>query len=350
MVPCKYGVNRGRRSGVRFQRSLIGLGAGCLVAFMTLGGGSSTGLAQESFYQGKSLNVIVRSGPGGGNDFYGRLLARHMVNHIPGSPSQMVTNMPGGGGLVAANYLAERARRDGTEIGVLDRALPVAQRMGASGVRYDVRTLNALGSASAEAYVWLIRSDHPLKDAAMLRDFPSTITFAGTGAGNSSVQQVTLVKADGFPVEIIIGFSGTAEKVMAVVRGDTHGTNGTYESLLPAIRNEGLRPIARLGMHPDLSGVPDLREILSPDRAAVARLMVAPLEAGRPFYAPPGVPAERVRILRDAFRDALKDPALLEEARRGGQSISWVSGEDMDRNNRAILETPDSVVEIFRAL
>ncbi len=306
--------------------------------------------AQDMFYKGKTINVVVRSGPGGGNDFYARLVARHIVKYVPGNPDTIVTNMPGGGGLVAANHMAEKAKKDGTEIGALDRAIPVSQRLGASGIRYDVRKLPAIGSAASETYVWLLRDDHPVKTVKDLKSFKGTVRFSGTGAGNSSVQQVVLLKSDGLPVDIVTGFVGTAEKVLAVVRRDVEGTNGSYESLLTPIRDEKLRVIGRLGRHPELMHVPDLREVLSPEKQAVATMMAAPLEAGRPFYGAPGMPGDRLQVLREAFRKALHDPVLVEEATRAKQTVEWVGGEDMEKNNEAILAAPDAVVEVFKAL
>lgn len=335
----------------RISRSMAGLSAAVIaVAGLGLAGAATPADAQDSFYRGKTINVVIRSGPGGGNDFYGRLVARHIVNHLPGNPSQRVTNMPGGGGLVAANYIAQRADRDGTVIGILDRDVPVSQRLGATGVQYDVNTLTAIGSAASETFVWINRGDHSIKSVSDLRNYTGTLRFSGTGAGTTAVQQVVLLQADGFPVETITGYNTTADKVIAMVRGDVHATTGTYESLLQSIRDEGFTVIARLGRHPDLMNVPDLREVLTEDRAKVMAIMAAPLEAGRPFYGPPGIPADRVRMLREAFRAALHDPRLLEEAKRANQSINWISGEDLEKSNREILASPDSVVEIFKAL
>ncbi len=311
---------------------------------------SQPAAAQDGFFKGKTINIVIRSAPGGGNDFYGRLVGRHIVNHIPGSPQHIITNMPGGGGLVAANYMAERARKDGTELGVLDRDIPVTQRIGATGIRYDVRKLTAIGSAASETYIWVARGDHPVKSVAGLKDQKGVMRFSGTGAGTSAVQQVVLLKSDGFPVDVVTGYSGTAEKVLAMARGDVQGTTGTYESLLTAIKNENLTVIARLGRHPELMNVPDLRDVLSPAKRQIAAIMAAPLEAGRPFYGAPETPKDRVQVLREAFRKALHDPALLDEAKRANQSINWISGEDMEKAALEILAAPDEVIAAFRAL
>jgi tripartite-type tricarboxylate transporter receptor subunit TctC len=324
------------------------LGAVVMLSIATLG--SSPTMAQEVTFKGQTINVVVRSAPGGGNDIYGRLVARHIVKYLPGNPNSIVTNMPGGGGLVAANYIATRAKKDGTEIGILDRDLAVTQRLGATGVQYDVRTLIPIGSAGAETYIWVTHKDYPVKDLRDLKGRKETMRFSGTGAGTNSVQQVLLVKSDGFPVDVVTGYSGTAEKVLAVLRGDVQGTSGTYESMLPAIQNEGMRVFSRLGPLPDLMDVPDLRDVLSEEKRPIAALMAAPLVAARPFYTAPGVPEARVKVLREAFQKALQDPELLEEAKRAQQSIHWVSGEDLHKNNLEILEASDEVVAAFKAM
>jgi tripartite-type tricarboxylate transporter receptor subunit TctC len=315
-----------------------------------LGSGVTVASAQEDVFKGKQLNFVIRSAAGGGNDLYGRLVARHMVKYIPGSPSAIVTNMPGGGGLVAANYIASRARKDGTEIGVLDRDLAVVQRLGVAAVRFDVRTMIPLGSAASEIYAWVVRPDAGVKSLAELRNGKKPIRMSGTGAGTTAVQQIVLMERDGFAVNVVTGFSGTSEKVLAVLRGDVQGTNGTYESLQTAIREEKLHVFARLGAHPDLKGVPDLRDVLSEKMRPVGVMMAASLEAGRPFYLPPGVPDANVKILRAAFEKALGDPELLKEAERAKQSIDFISGEQVHKGNLEILGSSDEVVSLFKAL
>ncbi len=306
--------------------------------------------AQESFYKGKTLNVVVRSGAGGGNDFYARLLARHIDRHVPGTPNVIVTNMPGGGGLVAANYIANRARKDGTEIGLLGRDLVIVQRLGATGVRFDARELIALGNMGNDTYIWVTRADHPVKSFKEIRDFKGTMRFGGTGAGTASVQSIQLFKADGFPVDVVFGFDGTAERILAVVRGDVDGTSGSYGSLLAGIKQENLRVLGRFGSHPELRDVPNARELITPERRPLATLMSAPLEMSRPLYTAPGVPKDRVEILREAIKATLHDPQLQAEAKRADRDVEWTSAEDIEKLTEEILNASDQVVADFRAL
>jgi len=331
-------------------RSFVAIAlAGALSATAFIAG-SNPAHSQESFYKGKTLNVVIRSGPGGGNDFYGRLVARHIGKHIPGKPDTISTNMGGSGGIVAANYMAVQAKRDGSEIAILGRDIAVAQRIGATGVRYDVRKLIPLGSASSSTWAWVIKGDHPVKGLKDLKTYKGTVKFSGTGAGTGSIQLVKLLKDDGFPVQPISGYDGTGEKLLAVARGEVQATSGSYGSLLKGIQEENLRVIGRLGKHKDLMNVMDAREILSDGMRALANMMAAPFEAGRPYYTAPEVPRDRVQILRAAFKGALHDPKLLNEAKRSKKDINWVGAEDVEKIVKEILNAPDKIVDQFKAM
>jgi len=301
-----------------------------------------------SFYQGKTIKVVIRSKPGGGYDFYGRLIIRHMARHIPGNPDMIAVNMPGAGGIVAANYLMNRAKRDGTEIGVLTRELALAQRTGATGVRYDVREMIPLGSAASSTFLVLLAKDHPVKTIQQLRDYKKTVLLAATGPGSGSYQWASLLKYDGFPVKVISGYSGGQERFLAIERGDVQGTANSYESSQLAVKEHGFVPIFYVGAKvPALKGVPNVNTALTEKGAQLAALMSAPLTAGRPFFTTPGVPADRVKILRAAFKAALFDPQLLKEAERTKRNVSWSDPEEMDAINRKILQASDEVIALY---
>lgn len=337
-------------TAIAFPRSaLLGLSTLALIGSGVLPG-ALPAAAQESFYADKTLNIVVRSGPGGGNDFYVRLLARHIGPFVPGAPRTQVTNMPGGGGLVAANYMANRAKRDGTEFALLGRDLVVVQRLGASGVRFDARKLISLGNVGNDAYVWTVRGNLPFKTLGDLRNHKETIRFAGTGAGTASVQSIGMLKADGFPVQVITGYDTTPERVLAITRGDVHGMSGSYASQRTAIRDEKFTILARVGNDPEIANVPHLRTFISADRQAVAALMTAPVEMSRPLYTTPEVPADRVLILRNAIRDVLQNAALREEADRAQRNVDWTSAEEIEKLTDVILSASDAVVQEFKAL
>lgn len=328
-----------------FKRSIM-VAAGILAAgFPGISGNLSTAEAASDFYKGKTIRVIIRSNPGGGYDFYGRLIARHMPRHIPGNPDAIAVNMPGAGGIVAANYMMNRAKKDGTEIAILTRELPLAQRTGATGVKYDVRKLIPLGSASSSTFLVVLAKDHPVKTIQDLRKHKQEVRLSATGPGSGSYQWASLLKFDGMPVKIISGYTGGQERFLAIVRGEVHGTANSYESTSKAIKEHGFVPILYAGAkRSELEGVPHVDEGLTEKGKQLAALIGAPLQAGRPFFTTPGVPSDRVAILRAAFKAALSDPKLLAEAQRAKRSISWADPADVIAAYNTVLNASDVVV------
>lgn len=331
---------------------LIRLLLSCSVALATLAAGTIGALAQD-FFKGKSIKVVIRSTAGdGGNDFYGRLMARHMPRHIPGNPGTIPINMAGASGVVAANYIYSRAKRDGTEIGILARAIAVAQRTKTKGVQYDVRELIPLGSVANDTAVFFVTKASKLNSLKDLKRDGPEVLFAATGTSGGPYQRAMLLKLDGYPIKIITGYASNAEKVLAMMRGEVEMSAGSIETVIGSVREEKFRIVGMLGApHPDMPpNVPDLREVLGPDQRALATLLLAPLEAGRPFYAPPNVPPDRVTMLRAAFAKAISDPQLLDEARRAQKNITPTDPERMAKTNLEVLAAPDAVVENFKKI
>ncbi len=306
----------------------------------------------EDFYKGKTLRVIIRSSAGGGNDFYGRLLGRHMPRHIPGKPNSIPINMPGASGIVAANYIHNRAKRDGTEIGILARAIVIAQRTGVKGVRYDVRNLIALGSPASDSAIFVASNKSWIKSLKDLKRGGREVRVSTTGVTGGAYQRSVVLKHEGFPMKMITGYGGNNEKVMAVVRGEVDITAGSLGTMISDVREQHFRIIGKLGpIRPGIpAGTPDLRDVVTGERKALATFLVAPLEAGRPFYAPPKVPADRVKILRTAFMKALADPKLLKEAKKARKDITPTSPEQMEKTNKALLATPAAIIDSFKRL
>ncbi len=304
------------------------------------------------FYKGKTLKVIIRSSAGGGNDYYGRLMARHMPRFMPGTPKAIAINMKGAGGIVAANYIYNQAKRDGTEIAILSRAIALVQRTKTKGVQYDVRKMIPLGSTASNTAVFLVGQSSKLKSLKDIKRGGRVITVGTTGPGGGAYQRSMVLKLDGFPMKIITGYGSNGEKVLSVARGDVEMTAGSFETMRSAIREEKFRIIGKLGApHPEVpKGTPDLRDVVSSARRQLASLLVAPLEAGRPFYTTPGVPADRVKILRTAFAGVLSDPKALGEAKKARKTISPLDPEQMRQTNEDILGASEEIMEQFKKL
>jgi tripartite-type tricarboxylate transporter receptor subunit TctC len=330
-------------------KTINALALGGIIAGALSAAASVPAIADDGFYKGKNLKMVVRSGAGGGYDYYGRLIARHMGKYIPGNPKMIVINLPGAGGIVAANYMMNRAKKGGIEFAILSREIAISQRTKEIGINYDVRKLIAIGSAAASTSVMVLAKDHSVKTLAQLKTYNGVVRFAATGPGSGSYQRAILLKNDGYPVQPITGYTSTPERFLSVVRGDTQGTSNSYESTKTAIEEMGLVPIAYLGVkRPELKGIPDLRDVLSPSGKQFASLMAAPLAAGRPFFTTPGVPKARVAMLRAAFKSALGDSELLREAKKAKRSIAWTDPKQMDEINAGILGASDSVIAMFK--
>ena len=317
------------------------------MAFSTM---STSVTMANGFYKGKTIKMIVRSAPGGGYDFYARIIARHLSKHIAGNPKVIVMNMPGAGGVVAANYMMSRAKQDGTEIAALSREAQIAQRSGDVGVKYDLTKLSPLGSAASATFLVAMAKDHPVKTYKQLKESKTTVLFAASGPGAGSYTYPALLRQDGFPVKIISGFQGGASRFLAIERGNVHATANSYESTSKAIKELGLVPVLWVGAkRKELAGVAHISEQLSAKGKQFAALMAAPLAAGRPFYTTPNVPADRLKTLRAAFKATLEDPALQSEAKRAKRNVQWTSAEEVDRVNREVLGASDEVIAMYKA-
>ncbi len=308
--------------------------------------GASGAVAQADF-SGETVNVYIRSSAGGGYDDYGRLIARHLGKYLPGKPDVVAVNKPGAGGIVAANYMARQAKRDGTEIAILDRGVAFAQRLKKPGIAYDVRELEPIGSAESEAYAFMVSGDTPVETIEDLFAYDGKLRFATTGPGSDSWRYGELLIGWGAPIEQIGGYEGTSEKLLAVARGEVQGTSGSYGSMIDAAESEGFKFIGSFGTVRQLPDLGKFVTIVPEGDKALYTVATASLEAGRPFFAPPGVPEERLAALREAFRAALDDPDLKAEAELAGRDVSYLSPEEMKTLYAEILNAPDEVIAKF---
>jgi tripartite-type tricarboxylate transporter receptor subunit TctC len=294
-------------------------------------------------YAGKTMEVVIRSKPGGGYDTHGRLIARHIGRHLPGSPNVNAVNMPGGGGIVAANYLARQAKPDGLTIAILARELALGQLVGGTGVQYDVTQLVPIGSTSEESRVLLIDPDLPIDSLEDLKSFERDLVVAVSGPGAGSYQMPALLRADDYPLKIVTGYESTPEQLLAIERGEADAVSGTLESWLPHIEDGSVKVLARLGTQP--SDATNVKDHLSREVRQIATLVEASLVPGRPFFAPPGTSEEHVRLLREAFRAALEDRALLDEAEKMEVSVSYLGPEEMAEMYSELLATSPELVQ-----
>src|SRR5450631_554346 len=265
--------------------------------------------AVSDFYQGKQIRFVVRTPPGGDYDEYTRLLARFMGRHIPGNPTFITVNMPGGGGITAANYMAQVAPRDGTVIGIVSQGLAVDQALGMSpGLKADLREFNWIANVVYSNQLLVVWHTSPTRTLADARKRETLI--GTTGAGSASVQYPAFYNnVLGTKFKIVFGYTGGQEIDLAMQRGEVEGrgTNpysGWMASEPTWIPQKLIIPLIQSGLEkePELPDVPlIIDQPVKPVDKPLLEFMARAATVGRPLATTPGVPAERVAALRAAF-------------------------------------------------
>ena len=327
-------------------------GAKTLVLAAALAGAPCAAMAQQQqpFFAGKTIQLIVSTGTGGGQDANARLVARHWPNHIAGRPTMVVKNMPGAGHLRAANFIANQAPKDGTMIGAIVPAFLLAQVLESSkGIQFDAAKLSWIGSSAAinsTVYVWGKTQVQTMTDATRQQ-----VLMGGTGAGSyTQIYPHILNAIVGTKFKVIAGYATTNDVNLAMERGEVQGRAGNnFNSIRmenPDWLREGkIRFLAQVGLkrdaeYPDL---PLMHEFGKPDDdKRLLRLFSADIAVGRPFIGPPGM--ERLDELQRSFEAALADPALLKEAKDMHIDIAPVKGEELQAIVSDIVSTPADVV------
>ena len=293
------------------------------------------------FYAGKTIEVIVAVSPGGGYDSYARLLARHMGRFIPGNPNFVVQNMPGAGGVRAANHLYHLASKDGVAIGMITRELPLLPLLEPTNTapRFDARRFGWIGSPQQETGLFVLHGRSGVRGLSELatKEIPVSSTGAGTAP---SVFPRVLSDVFGWRFKIIEGYPGSQEALQAIETGeaDGHLSGGSSAAfrarIQPWVDAKQANVMLQMGFRKD-EGFPAAPLALDlatreTDRQLL-ELVLTPQLMGRPLLAPPGIPAERLELLRKAFDMAMKDGQLLAEAQKQGLEIQPVEGVEISR-------------------
>ena len=310
---------------------------------------SLTAAAQPSF-AGKTITIVVGYKPGGGYDGTARMLARHLPQHIPGKPTVIVQNMPGGNSIIAANHMYNVAKPDGLTIGTFNRNLPIAQLTGVQGVKFDITKFAWIGSAANETTILAIRDDLPYKTFADLRKAKEPVVIGSTGPGANTYDFPLLLKDMlGLNFKIVSGYSSSADIMLAVERKEVDGRAGSYSSIQPFIDRKLVRPVIRArSTDKRLQQLP-LDEDLAPNpRAkAIMALRSAPEQIARPYVLPPNTPADIVKAMRDAFAATISDPATQAEAKKTQQDLEFTSGDEAEKILKEVLSQPKDIVAQF---
>lgn len=335
-------------SGGRIAFALIGL----TIAMAGSGPAAAQSASPADFYKGKTVEVIISTGAGGGLDANGRIVARHLGNHIPGNPTVVARNMPGAGHIRAANYVFNQAPKDGTTIGTFIPIFVMAQVLERSkSIQFNPANFNWLVSTSSSnstVYVWHTTGVKTLQDA-MQRE----VLMGGTGVGSYNVIYPTVLNSVvGTRFKLVTGYASTTEIAIAMERGEVQGRAGNNFNSLTSEHAEWLKTgkinlLAQVGLErdPDFAAVPLITDFAKTDEARqILRFFSTDIVIGRPFVTSPGVPAERVALLRQAFDRLLKDPAFLEDCKKAGIDISPVGGTAIQKTVTDFMNTPADIV------
>jgi tripartite-type tricarboxylate transporter receptor subunit TctC len=290
--------------------------------------------AVSDFYRGKTVTIIVGYTAGGGYDLYARALGRHMGKHLPGNPNFIVQNITGAGSLNAANHLYNVAAKDGTVFATFGRGLPMEPLIGTAKVQFDATKFTWLGSGANEISICATWHTSPVKTwADMLK---TSFAVGGEGAGSDPDSYSLLVRnIFGAKLKLVSGYHGTSDIILAIERGEVDGRCGWSWSSIKATRMSWYEQKIvhvlmqfSLAKHADLPQIPLITDLArTPEQQRIFKLIFARQVMGRPYMAPPGIPADRAAALRKAFMDTMADKEFLAEAEKAKFEITPVSGE-----------------------
>jgi tripartite-type tricarboxylate transporter receptor subunit TctC len=320
--------------------------------------------AQTPFYEGKTIRIVVGLPAGDVYDLYARMLAEHMGKHIPGNPNIIVQNMAGASSMITANYVYNVAKPDGLTFGSILPSLYFDQLIGRPEVKFDWPKFTWLGSFEKSNNLLYMRSDTPFKTIHDVTKANESPKCGSTGTGSPSYYLVKLMNETiGAKFEIVTGYKGGQEIDLAVEKGEVDCrafTVTTYFAREPFIswrKKNFVRVLFQTGKTRDarLADVPTVQELIEQYKTPegnkrMAALVLASGEFGRPIIATPGIPADRVKMLREAFSKALSDPALLADAKKRRLDIDPTSAEDLESLAKEVFTANRELIERMKTL
>ena len=296
--------------------------------------------AQDDFYRGKTIRIVVGYSAGGGFDTYSRAIARHLAKHIPGKPAVIVENMPGAAGLVAANSIYRAGRPDGLTIVNFQGTQVMSQILGREGVEFDARKYEWLGAPTRENAVCALTRASGVTTVQQWAASTAPVKLGSVAPGGATHDVPRVLQAAlGLPIHLVRGYKGTAEIRLAAQSGEVSGGCWPWESLRPTWRQALEAGEAAVVLQvtdkplPDLPGVPLALGLAKTDEARqlIRSGIIVPTTVSRVYAMPPATPADRVRLLRAAFLKTMADPEFVADARQAQLDIDPISGEDVTR-------------------
>jgi tripartite-type tricarboxylate transporter receptor subunit TctC len=333
---------------------IIGTVAGALALAAT---SAIPALAQVNFYEGKTIRVVVALGTGGGYDGYARLLSRHLGKHLPGNPTIVVQNMPGAGGIIAANHVYNVATKDGTTIGALHANIALSQVTDTPNLEYDARKMNWVGrlvSGGLDIHHTLQPNGAKSFDELLTRE----VVFGGGGPTSSSIVEANGINKmmDG-KLKILGGYKGTADTTLALERGEIDMASKNWELIrtqhIDWLKDKKVNLVVQFGLtrHPELPNVPTILDVSkTEEQKQVWRVILSPVAIGYAYSVAPGVPADRVAMLRKAFDEMLKDADFKADAEKAKLDLEPASGADLEQSVQAMFKADAGAVAVVKSL
>jgi tripartite-type tricarboxylate transporter receptor subunit TctC len=309
--------------------------------------------AQENFYKGKTIRLIVGLAPGGGFDAYSRVIARHIGKHIPGNPTTVVDNMPGAASLLAANYVYKVARPDGLTIGNFVGGLSFQQMLGLPGVEFDAPKFEFLGVPAQDNFMIGVAKSTGVTSIEQWKASGTVIKIGGVAPGGGTDDIPKVLKATlGLPLQLVSGYKGTGPVRLAFNAGEVQGACNSWESFKSTWRAEMERGEVvllvqgNLKPHPEVPNVPWAVDLAKTEDAKKMILTSARVNGvlNRFYVLPPGTPKDRVRLLRKAFMDTLKDPEFLADTQKAKLDLDPIDGTEIEKQVRELFKLEPTLV------
>jgi tripartite-type tricarboxylate transporter receptor subunit TctC len=305
----------------------------------------------EPFFKGKVINLYIGFAPGGTYDYYSRLVARFIGKHIPGTPAIVAQSMPGAGSFHAANFLYAVAPRDGTAMGMITQNTAIEEVLRSPGVQYKATEFNWIGRVSGILeihFTWKTSKAKTVEDA-MQHEIP----IAGTGPGSPSEGYPKLLNAlAGTRFKVISGYPGSTQGMLAMERGEVDGALTSWHTLNRTkqswLQNRDINLLVQYAKarHPDLPNVPTILDLArTPEARQIFAFYIGNTLLGRSIVAPPGIPADRVAVLRDAFDAMLKDPEFRAELEKTQTEFDPAPGSAVQRFVEETASVPPNIAE-----
>jgi tripartite-type tricarboxylate transporter receptor subunit TctC len=314
--------------------------------------------AQDAFYQGKTMRIVVGFAAGGGFDTYARAISRHMGKHIPGNPNIIIENMPGAGSLIAANHVYRVAKPDGLTLGHFGGGLFMQQLMGGPGIEFDAQKFDFIGVPVQDTRACAFTKASGITSMERWMAAKAPVKVGATAPGDLVHDAPKILQAAlGLPIQLVSGYKGTADIRLGAESGELAGGCWGWDSIRATWRTalesgDALMVVQMVSKpHPQLPKVPLAVNYAKTEEARqlIETGITVPAITNRPFVVPPGTPKDRVQLLRKAFLATMDDPEFKADAKKTKLDLDPIGGEEVQKMIASIFKLPPSLVGKLKA-